>query len=206
MRTRPFHPARLAALAVAGSLLSGVSTAAADTVTVNVFGSDFSTNAPTDPNIQDAVIQVGDTVRWRFLASFHTATSVAGMSEQWNSGLIFSVPTNFNHTFTHTGVFHYFCSIHGFDNGDGTAGGMSGTITVTPAGPTCDSVDFNQDELFPDVQDIGDFLLVFAGGDCPTAPPVGNGCGDIDFNNDGLFPDVQDIEALLSVFAGGPCL
>ncbi len=64
----------------------------------------------------------------------------------------------------------------------------------------CDSIDFNRDGLFPDTQDIDDFLAVFAGGACPT----GN-CGDIDFNNDTLFPDTTDIDALLSVFSGGPC-
>lgn len=65
----------------------------------------------------------------------------------------------------------------------------------------CDSIDFNGDGLFPDTQDIDDFLLVFGGGGCPTGT-----CGDIDYNNDGLFPDTLDIDALLSVFGGGPCL
>jgi hypothetical protein len=74
------------------------------------------------------------------------------------------------------------------------------SITCT-GGPTCDSVDFNGDGLFPDTQDINDFLTVFGGGACPTGT-----CGDIDFNNDGLFPDTTDITALLSVFAGGACL
>mgnify|MGYP000986779643 CR=1 FL=1 len=64
----------------------------------------------------------------------------------------------------------------------------------------CDPVDFNGDGLFPDVQDITDFLLVFAGGACPTAS-----CGDIDFNNDELFPDITDIQSLISVFGGGEC-
>ncbi|MFO0830449.1 MAG: hypothetical protein U0637_01275 [Phycisphaerales bacterium] len=65
----------------------------------------------------------------------------------------------------------------------------------------CDSIDFNNDGLFPDTLDIDDFLRVFAGGACSTGA-----CGDIDFNNDGLFPDTLDIDALLSVFSGGPCL
>ncbi len=74
------------------------------------------------------------------------------------------------------------------------------TITIGPIGPACDSIDFNRDTLFPDTQDITDFLSVFAGGVCPTTA-----CGDVDFNNDGLFPDTQDIDALLSVFSGGVC-
>ncbi len=80
-------------------------------------------------------------------------------------------------------------------------------ITLTGAcfpssGPACDSIDFNNDGLFPDTQDIDDFLTVFSGGPCTNDP----NCGDIDYNNDGLFPDTLDIEALLSVFSGGPCL
>ncbi|MFO0830922.1 MAG: hypothetical protein U0637_03655 [Phycisphaerales bacterium] len=70
-----------------------------------------------------------------------------------------------------------------------------------PAGPICDTVDFNHDDLFPDTADIDDFLAVFSGGACSTGT-----CGDIDFNNDGLFPDTTDIDALLSVFSGGMCL
>ncbi len=65
----------------------------------------------------------------------------------------------------------------------------------------CDAIDFNGDGLFPDTQDIDDFLSVFSGGVCSTGT-----CGDIDFNNDGLFPDTLDIDSLLSVFSGGACL
>ena len=71
---------------------------------------------------------------------------------------------------------------------------------------TCDPIDFNHDTLFPDTQDIADFLTVFAGGVCdgqlPTDPPCNS---DIDFNNDTLFPDTDDIGAFLRVFAGGAC-
>ncbi|MFO0830941.1 MAG: hypothetical protein U0637_03750 [Phycisphaerales bacterium] len=85
-----------------------------------------------------------------------------------------------------------------------------GTRRVTPVfapasifitGTECDSIDYNRDTLFPDTQDIDDYLTVFSGAPCPTAA-----CADLDFNNDGLFPDTADIESLLSVFAGGPCL
>jgi len=71
-----------------------------------------------------------------------------------------------------------------------------------PAGPACDTIDFNGDGLFPDTADIDDFLSVFSGGPCSNDP----NCGDIDFNNDGLFPDTLDIDSLLSVFSGGACL
>jgi len=72
------------------------------------------------------------------------------------------------------------------------------TVTTTPA---CDSIDFNNDTLFPDNQDIEDFLSVFGGGPCTNDP----NCGDIDFNNDGLFPDNEDLETYLRVFGGGNC-
>ncbi|HEX2837085.1 MAG TPA: hypothetical protein VHN77_03050 [Phycisphaerales bacterium] len=73
---------------------------------------------------------------------------------------------------------------------------------VLQPGNVCDSIDFNNDGLFPDTLDIDDFLSVFSGGPCSNDP----NCGDIDFNNDGLFPDTLDIDALLSIFSGGPCL
>ncbi len=76
---------------------------------------------------------------------------------------------------------------------------MDANGDVCPA--VCDSIDFNHDDLFPDTQDIDDFLTVFSGGTCSTGA-----CGDIDFNNDTLFPDTADIESLLRVFSGGSCL
>ncbi len=203
MRTLLRSPFAVVAVALA---ISTGTLARGDTVVVNVLGHDFSVNAPGDPNIQDAVIHVGDTVRWNFTSIFHTTTSVSGSDEQWDSGIIFSLPATFDHTFTRSGVFSYYCGIHGFDNGDGTAGGMSGTITVIGSTTLCDGVDFNGDGLFPDTQDITDFLTVFAGGVCggqaPTDPPCNT---DVDFNNDGLFPDTEDITSFLSVFAGGAC-
>ena len=66
--------------------------------------------------------------------------------------------------------------------------------------PPCDSLDFNRDQLFPDNQDLQDFLTVFGGGPCSTGA-----CNDIDFNNDGLFPDNQDVLDFISVFGGGSC-
>ncbi|MFO0832423.1 MAG: LamG domain-containing protein [Phycisphaerales bacterium] len=81
------------------------------------------------------------------------------------------------------------------------AGAVAFAAQAPAAGACCDSIDFNGDGLFPDTQDIEDFLSVFAGGPCSTGT-----CADIDFNNDDLFPDTADIDALLSVFSGGPCL
>jgi len=84
-------------------------------------------------------------------------------------------------------------------SGDITNGRLA--VTFTPGGPTCDSIDFNGDGLFPDNQDLEDFFSVFGGGPCSTGPL----CGDLDFNNDELFPDNADLESYLRVFGGGDC-
>jgi uncharacterized membrane protein len=64
----------------------------------------------------------------------------------------------------------------------------------------CDSIDFNNDSLFPSDQDLIDFLSVLAGGPCSTPT-----CNDIDFNNDSLFPSDDDLITYLRVLAGAPC-
>jgi aminopeptidase N len=90
-------------------------------------------------------------------------------------------------------------------SGDGIPGGAaSWTFQILPVGNVCDTIDFNRDTLFPDSQDLDDFLAVLSGGPgaCSNAP----NCGDIDFNNDGLFPDSTDLDALISRLGGGPCL
>jgi hypothetical protein len=77
-------------------------------------------------------------------------------------------------------------------------------VAVVPL--PCDPIDFNGDALFPDVQDIADFLSVFAGGVCAGQQPGDTPCNsDIDFNNDSLLPDAADIGSLIRVFGGGPC-
>jgi len=112
-------------------LLFGMATStSAATTTVHVFSFDFSEN-PSGQPIVDPTIDLGDTVDWVWDSGFHSTTSVAGLSESWDSGR-HSPTFSFDHTFSHVGVFPYYCSVHGFDNGDGTAGGMSGTITVVP--------------------------------------------------------------------------
>ena len=84
-------------------------------------------------------IHQGDTVEWVWQGGFHSTVSVAGTAEQWSSSATSTVGTTFDHTFTNLGTFAYYCSIHGSDNGDQTASGMSGTITVVPA-VTLDSI------------------------------------------------------------------
>jgi hypothetical protein len=86
----------------------------------------------------------------------------------------------------------------------GTASAYRGpTLVVFPGAglPQCGSIDFNADGLFPDDQDLIDFLSVLAGGICSTEPLFT--CGSIDFNGDGLFPDDNDLVDFLIVLAGG---
>jgi hypothetical protein len=77
---------------------------------------------------------------------------------------------------------------------------VSGAFSILPP---CGSIDFNRDGLFPDDQDLIDFLSVLAGGTCSTGSSTG--CDIIDFNRDGLFPDDADLLAFLVVLAGGSC-
>ncbi len=68
--------------------------------------------------------------------------------------------------------------------------------TACPVG--CDDIDFNNNDVFPEDQDVIDFFNVLAGGDCPA-------CNDIDFNNNGVFPEDQDVIDFFNVLAGGTC-
>jgi hypothetical protein len=62
----------------------------------------------------------------------------------------------------------------------------------------CDDIDFNNNGVFPEDQDITDFFAVLAGASCTT-------CNDIDFNNNGVFPEDQDVLDFFNVLAGGTC-
>jgi hypothetical protein len=98
-----------------------------------------------------------------------------------------------------------FISDDGFFVWQATFANATSAILAGQLPVECNSIDFNRDGLFPDDQDLVDFLSVLAGGDCRTAPPAGNGCDAIDFNNDGLFPDDNDLVSYLAVLAGGAC-
>lgn len=62
----------------------------------------------------------------------------------------------------------------------------------------CDEIDFNNNDVFPEDQDVVDFFNVLAGGECA-------GCNDIDFNNNDVFPEDQDVIDFFNVLAGGAC-
>lgn len=116
--------------AVAAVWCLACGSAQAETVDVFVFDFDFSIYPPELPPT-DAVIRLGDTVRWVWLDDHHNTVACAGQIEVWQSDL-FETGDVFEHTFTNPGVFWYYCAPHGIDNGDGTAEGMAGTITVVP--------------------------------------------------------------------------
>ncbi|GDX98265.1 hypothetical protein LBMAG48_06690 [Phycisphaerae bacterium] len=65
----------------------------------------------------------------------------------------------------------------------------------------CDSIDFNNNAVFPEDQDVIDFFNVLAGGPCSS----GNTCSDIDFNNNTVFPEDRDVIDFFTVLAGGNC-
>ena len=92
------------------------------TVTVHMFSFNFTTDA-THATIVSPTIHVGDTIHWVLDEGFHCATSCAGMTESWASPMMANPGESYDHTFTHAGTFNYYCCIHGFDNGNGTAGG-----------------------------------------------------------------------------------
>ncbi|HLP83619.1 MAG TPA: hypothetical protein VK157_04655 [Phycisphaerales bacterium] len=62
----------------------------------------------------------------------------------------------------------------------------------------CDCIDFNNNTVYPEDQDVIDFFNVLAGAECAT-------CNDIDFNNNAVFPEDQDVITFFTVLAGGPC-
>ncbi len=94
------------------------------TVTVDVINFAFNPTPVT--------IHTGDTVQWVWQADNHSTTSVAGSLESWDSG-VHNTGFTFDHTFTQAGTYVYYCTIHGVDNGNGTASGMSADIVVLPS-------------------------------------------------------------------------
>ncbi len=66
----------------------------------------------------------------------------------------------------------------------------------------CNDIDFNNNGVFPEDQDVIDFFTILAGGDCTTTITQ---CDPIDFNNNGVFPEDQDVVDFFNVLAGGEC-
>ncbi len=155
-------------------------------------------NAGPDQNLTDSDNSGSEPVTLNGSASTDTGGSI--VSYLWKEGVTNLAPASGSPTLnTSLSVGVHTITLTVTDN-SGAPDDDTVTITIAPGGTTCDSIDFNNDGLFPDTADIDDFLSVFSGGPCSTGT-----CGDIDFNNDGLFPDTTDIDSLLSVFSGGTC-
>jgi plastocyanin len=121
-RTRVFRPSGVEAME-GRALLS--------TVIVHVVSDAF--------NASPVTVHVGDTVHWVWDAGPHSTTSVMGSVESWDSG-VHGAGFTFDHTFKHAGSFAYYCTIHGVDNGNGTASGMAGMVVVASASATLRSL------------------------------------------------------------------
>jgi len=98
-----------------------------DPVLLHIYNFDFSLNPAGEPQV-DPTILVGETVRWVWDEGVHSTTAALDQLEFWDSPI--QSTGIFEHTFTQPGVYHYYSKPFGFDNLDGTAGGMAGTITV----------------------------------------------------------------------------
>jgi hypothetical protein len=83
----------------------------------------------------------------------------------------------------------------------GTVTSQPFTVCDASCRPACDTIDFNNNLVFPEDQDVIDFFNVLAGGECSA----GNTCNDIDFNNNQAFPEDQDVIDFFAVLAGGAC-
>src|SRR5436190_1306131 len=150
--------------------------AKAATVTVHVVNFDFTDTGVGGAHF-DPTINVGDTVHWTWDAAHHSTHSVAGSVETWDSG-IQNNPFTFDHVFTHAGDFSYYCAVHGSDNGNGTASGMSGIVHVLAPSPNS----YTQTNLVSDVANQAshqDVKLVNAWGldKTPTGPWWVNSAG-----------------------------
>jgi plastocyanin len=96
---------------------SAPSPAGASVVEVKVVGHDFDPPAVT--------IKKDQTVRWVWVSGNHNVVSGTSCTSdgRFTSGASASPPSTFEHTFTESGTFPYFCDPH-------CTIGMTGTVTV----------------------------------------------------------------------------
>lgn len=110
---------------MAGLALALCASGAAEAATINVVVRDFDFS----PN--DITIHPGDTVHWMNQSGSHNVVDDHGA---YSSGSIKSGNWTFDHTFTSTGVFPYYCAAHSAP-GQNINTAMNGRITVTAATP-----------------------------------------------------------------------
>lgn len=121
------------ALAIAASACGAASARAQSVIhTVNVYDFFYSNNLRDDPIVSTVIINPGDWVRWLVFDDLHDTVACIGQAEFWQSDIMFA-GGQYDYQFSIPGTYNYYCSMHGDDNGDGTATGMIGQVVVLPA-------------------------------------------------------------------------
>ncbi|MFT3683512.1 MAG: plastocyanin/azurin family copper-binding protein [Phycisphaerales bacterium] len=121
-------------LALASSL--ALATPALADATFYLHDYTFSTDPDPQATAPNTVtIAPGETVRWIWVANFHSVFQVDGpnLDNPFHSVLSATPGFTFEHTFTDPGVYTFICEIHGSHPMPGHAQGMWGSVTVTPA-------------------------------------------------------------------------
>ena len=113
-------------------LFTGICSQAANVFTVQATNSGGNRFIPTNiPNVQ-----VGDTVRFQFVAGFHNAISAAGAVPAGAAPINSGGPSNTVRTYDYVpqvvGSYRYYCEVHSGDQG---ATGMFATFTVSGSTP-----------------------------------------------------------------------
>ena len=85
-------------------------------IEINVENFRFDADDNNGTQVDTLTINVGDTVKWNWVAGSHTVTSGEASSAP-DAGNLFDEPLNssnqnFSFTFTETGTFLYFCRPH----------------------------------------------------------------------------------------------
>lgn len=122
-------------LALASALILTDTTLAGITHTVYLHDYTFSTSADPEATAPNTLtINAGDTVRWLWVANFHSVLQTDGpnLNTPFHSDLTDQQGFVFEHTFTTPGTYTYICEIHGSQPMPGHPMGMWGSVTVIP--------------------------------------------------------------------------
>ena len=151
-------------LALVSLLWATGAMAATTTVYITSFQFINASGVQTNPTIN-----LGDTVTWVWTNGHHSATATPGQLESWDSGaqMAGAAATNYSHTFTHLGVYNYYCTVHSQSTGCRMAspviGMMTGSVTVVSGNLT---TPYQVDQI---IQQGSDILVGWiTGGICMT--------------------------------------
>ena len=100
--------------------------------------------------------------------------------------------------FSPDGFFYFAFSLKSSAAATANTTGNRASLMRVRAVAACDNIDFNNNGVFPEDQDVIDFFNVLSGATC-------NECNDIDFNNNQVFPEDQDVIDFFNVLAGAEC-